>query len=215
VVEEAIESVSVVTDREIRDLPGEEVAEEGVTPPDHIALTEDVEEDPQEAGEEATLLEEGIPMEAEAQDPDTVVEEARIREEDLAETPKTAETSERILSIAETEEAWTQEDLETPEDQRIREDQRTPEDLRTQEDPEALEDPETRGEATAKAPLAETTLQDTHQTALLTATRKSDLTKLTTTPQPRLRVLKRTKFSETYSDINMIYSAKSQCQFVH
>ena len=205
--------MSVVTDREIRDLPGEEVAEEGVTPPGHIALTEDVEEGPQEAGEEATLLEEGIPMEAEAQDPDTVVEEARIREEDLAETLRTAETSERILSIAETEEAWTQEDLETPEDQRIRErtqeDQETPEDLRTQEDPE------TREEATAKAPLAETTLQDTHQTALLTATRKSDLTKLTTMPQPRLRVLKRTKFSETYSDINMIYSAKSQCQFVH
>jgi hypothetical protein len=194
VVEEAIESVSVAKDRRIRDLPGEEVAEEEATLPDHIALTEDVEEDLQEEGEEATLLEESILTEADLQDPKTVEEAAGIQEEDLAETP---ETSERTLSIAETEEAWTQEDQETLED------------LRTQEDPETLE------EALPRAPLAETTPPDTHLKALLTATRKSDSTKSTATPQPRLRVPKRTKFSETYSDINMIYSAKSQCQFVH
>ena len=205
-VEEAIESVSVVKDRRIRDLPGEEVVEEEATLPDHIALTEDVREDLQEEGEEATLLEESILTEADLQDPKTVEEAAGIQEEDLAETP---ETSERTLLIAETEEAWTLEDQETPEDLRTQEDQRIQEDLRTQEDPETLE------EALPRAPLAETTPPDTHLKALLTATRKSDSTKSTATPQPRLRVPKRTKFSETYSDINMIYSAKSQCQFVH
>lgn len=189
-VEEAIESVSVVTDREIQDLPGaEEAAEAGAIHPDHIALTEEGEEDLQEAEGEAILLEEDIPIEVLALQDQGIQEDLEIQEEDQVLNQKAV--SERTLLTAEIEEAQVQEDLEiqeVQEDQEIQEVQeevqlqRDPETPEVQEDQETLEvQEEAQEELQAEAPLRETTLQDTHQKALLMAIRKSDSTKLPTT----------------------------------
>lgn len=107
-VEEAIESVSVVIDQEIHILQGDVNIEEDLTQVDLTAQIEVVEEDVPEEEREVTLQEEGTQTEADLIDQSSAEEAAETtREEEIL---KTAEMLED-LQTAEIEEAKTQEDL--------------------------------------------------------------------------------------------------------